>query len=149
MTSSSEELLLQKYNKINFYKKMILLSTRENSLGVIKDIERLTIQIEAILEYYKEKNTEKQVKEDTLETISSFRTREFTMKELSAYNGVGDNHAYIAVNGTVYDITGERALNQIVAAGFKPGTDLSEQFNSGKLSKQLLNNIRIIGVLRD
>jgi predicted heme/steroid binding protein len=149
MTSSSEELLLQKYNKINFYKKMILLSTKENSLGLIKDIERLTIQIEGILEYNKEKNTEKQVKKDTIETVFSFRTREFTMKELSTYNGVGDNHAYIAVNGTVYDITGEKALNQIVAAGFRLGTDLSEQFNSGKLSKQLLNNIRIVGVLRD
>ncbi|MBK1809558.1 hypothetical protein JHL18_02715 [Clostridium sp. YIM B02505] len=149
MTSSSEELLLQKYNKINFYKKMILLSTKENSLGLIKDIERLTIQIEGILEYYKEKNTEKQLKKGTIETVFSFRTREFTMKELSAYNGVGDNPAYIAVNGTVYDITGEKALNQIVATGFRPGTDLSEQFNSGKLSKQLLSNIRIVGVLRD
>ncbi|GKU26112.1 cytochrome b5 domain-containing protein [Clostridium folliculivorans] len=149
MTSSSEELLLQKYNKINFYKKMILLSTKENSLGLIKDIERLTIQIEGILEYYKEKNTEKQVEKDNGETVFSFRTREFTMKELSSYNGLGDNHAYIAVNGTVYDITGEVALNQIVAAGFRPGTDLSEQFNSGKLNKQLLNNTRIVGVLRD
>ncbi|GFP77987.1 cytochrome b5 domain-containing protein [Clostridium fungisolvens] len=149
MTSSSEELLLQKYNKINFYKKMILLSTRENSLGIIKDIERLTIQIEGILEYYKEKDAEKQMKNDNVETAFSFRTREFTMKELSGYNGVGDNPAYIAVNGTVYDITGERALNQIIAAGFRPGTDLSEQFNSGKLSRQLLNNTRIVGVLRD
>ncbi|GFZ34148.1 hypothetical protein CSC2_46740 [Clostridium zeae] len=149
MTSSSEELLLQKYNKINFYKKMILLSTRENSLGLIKDIERLTVQIEGILDYYKEKSAEKQVEKDTVETVFSFRTREFTMKELSEYNGVGDNQAYIAVNGTVYDITGERVLNQVLAAGFRPGTDLSGPFNSGKLSKQLLNNIRIVGVLRD
>lgn len=149
MTGSSEELLLQKYNKINFYKKMILLSTRENGLGIIKDIEMLTIQIEGILDYYKQKSAEKQVKEDNVETVFSFRIREFTMKELSTYNGEGDNHAYIAVNGTVYDITGEVALNKIEAAGLKPGTDLSEQFNSGKLSKQLLNNIRIVGVLRD
>ena len=149
MTGSSEELLLQKYNKINFYKKMILLSTRENSLGIIKDIEMLTMQIEGILDYYKEKDVEKQVEKDDVETVFSFRTREFTMKELSAYNGLGDNHAYIAVNGTVYDITGEQALRQIVAAGFRPGTDLSEQFNSGKLNKQMLNNVRIVGVLRD
>jgi predicted heme/steroid binding protein len=146
MIDSIEELIIQKFNRINFCKKMLLTATKEDRLDFIKDIETLTLQIETMLDYNSTRvnNYFKANKGE-----DGYRAREFNMKDLEKYNGEGDNPAYIAVNGTVYDITGEKLFNVLAGLGIKAGTDLSQEFNSGKLNKQLLKNIRIVGVLKD
>lgn len=147
MIDSIEELIIQKFNKINFCKKMLLTATKDDRLDFIKDIETLTLQIETMLDYSNTRTHKNPIKDN--ESEEGYRAREFNMKDLEKYNGVGDNPAYIAVNGTVYDITGEKLFNVLAGLGIKAGTDLSQEFNSGKLNKQLLKNIRIVGVLKD
>ena len=146
MIDSIEELIIQKFNRINFCKKMLLTATKEDRLDFIKDIETLTLQLETMLDYNSTRmnNYFKANKGE-----DGYRAREFNMKDLEKYNGEGDNPAYIAVNGTVYDITGEKLFSVLAGLGIKAGTDLSQEFNSGKLNKQYLKNIRIVGVLKD
>ncbi|QAA30709.1 cytochrome b5 domain-containing protein [Clostridium manihotivorum] len=123
MIDSMEELIIQKFNKINFCKKMLLTATKEDRLDFIKDIETLTLQIETMLDYSSTKVNNDSIKPNKRGEV--YRARDFSMKDLEKYNGLGDNSAYIAVNGTVYDITGEKLFNVLAGLGIKAGTDLS------------------------
>lgn len=76
-----------------------------------------------------------------------FRQREFTLEELSKYNGKNGNPAYVSVNGTVYDVTNNAAWAAATHFGFAAGNDLTGAFNSCHASPSILEKLSIVGKL--
>ena len=75
-------------------------------------------------------------------------TRVFTPKELSLYNGTNGNLAYVAVNGTVYDVTDDPLWYTLMHFGLSPGQDLSLEFNTCHSNRPfLLNSLVPVGIL--
>lgn len=56
--------------------------------------------------------------------------RVFTHEELLLYNGTNGKPAYVAVNGTVYDVTDDPLWYTLMHFGLSPGQDLSLEFNT-------------------
>lgn len=74
--------------------------------------------------------------------------REFTVIELSRFNGVGGNPAYVAVNGNVYDVSGNIHWADGLHFGLTAGQNHSEDFSichSGM--QQILELLPIVGKL--
>ena len=86
---------------------------------------------------------------NVLEWDSSIRQKEFTIEELSKYDGSLGNPAYIAVNGIVYDVSNSPVWGGGTHFGAVAGMDLTSQFekcHKGDLSK--LKNLPIVGTLK-
>ena len=76
------------------------------------------------------------------------RQQTFTLEELAKYDGKNNSKAYVAINGTVYDVTGVEVWNGGKHYGVMAGRDLSQYFNScHKSEMKLLENLRIVGTL--
>jgi predicted heme/steroid binding protein len=76
------------------------------------------------------------------------RQKEFTLEELSTYDGANGRAAYAAVNGIVYDMSREATWGGGTHFGLYAGKDLSTQFmgcHKGML--EILNKLPKIGVL--
>lgn len=87
----------------------------------------------------------KSVPKDTPpETINS-SNKTFTLEELKKYNGQNGNPAYIAVDGTVYDVTNVKQWKNGNHQGYIAGEDLSDAINSSPHGKDVLINIPIVG----
>ena len=77
------------------------------------------------------------------------RQKEFTLEELSTYDGASGRPAYVAVNGSVYDISKEATWGGGTHFGLFAGRNLSAQFmgcHKGML--ETLNKIPKVGVLK-
>ena len=73
--------------------------------------------------------------------------REFTMEELSQYDGRNGNPAYVAIEGIVYDMSNEPTLSRGMHFGMTAGKDLTEQLNSCHGMIQSLNNAPKVGII--
>ncbi len=82
---------------------------------------------------------------DELELLESGLTREFRVNDLSQFNGKDGNPPYIAVFGTVYDLTD---VEEWESKGIKAGCDLTGEYKEvyGN-DKSNLKNLNIVGVL--
>lgn len=67
--------------------------------------------------------------------------------ELSKYNGKNGNPAYVAVNGTVYDVTNNAAWAAATHFGLSAGKDLSGAFASCHGDTSILAKLTIVGRL--
>ena len=77
------------------------------------------------------------------------RKKEFTLEELSTYDGASGSAAYVAVDGTVYDISKESTWGAGTHFGLYAGKDLTAQFmgcHKGML--EVLNKLPKVGTLR-
>lgn len=75
--------------------------------------------------------------------------REFTLEELKKYNGKDGNPAYIAVDGKVYDVTGNSHWKNGEHHGYEAGNDLSEPLhNVSPHGTSVLPKIKQIGILK-
>ncbi len=77
------------------------------------------------------------------------RQKEFTLDELSTYDGANGRAAYVSVNGIVYDLSREATWGGGTHFGLYAGKDLSTQFmgcHKGML--EILNKLPKVGVLR-
>ena len=73
---------------------------------------------------------------------------ELTLEELAQFDGKGDNKAYVAVDGNVYDVTGNRKwLDGEHEQGMTAGKDLSEFISSAPHGKDILKQFTIVGKL--
>ena len=75
--------------------------------------------------------------------------KQFTLEELSKYNGAGGSPAYVAVNGIVYDVSLSPVWGGGTHFGLYAGKDLTLQFkacHSGET--KILNSLPKVGELR-
>ncbi len=73
----------------------------------------------------------------------------FTLAELSKYNGRDGNPAYVAVNGTVYDVTDNAAWGAATHFGLTAGRDLTGEFASCHAGQPVLNRLKVVGKMAD
>ncbi len=71
----------------------------------------------------------------------------FTLQELSKYDGKGGNPAYVAVNGTVYDVTNNATWAAATHFGLTAGKDLTNEFASCHAGQQILSKLKVVGKL--
>jgi predicted heme/steroid binding protein len=77
------------------------------------------------------------------------RQKEFTLEELATYDGANGRAAYVAVNGTVYDVSKEATWGGGTHFGLYAGKDLSTEFmGCHKGMIEMLNKLPKVGVLK-
>ena len=74
--------------------------------------------------------------------------KEFTLSELSQYDGTKGKPAYVAVNGIVYDISNEVTWASGTHFGLYAGKDLTAQFKSCHDNQNILKNLPTVGMLK-
>ncbi|UZQ51156.1 cytochrome b5 domain-containing protein [Clostridium kluyveri] len=82
---------------------------------------------------------------------SEFRQnkRQFTLEELSKYNGANGAPAYVAVNGVVYDLSLVPSWGGGTHFGLYAGKDLTSQFTvCHKENIKVLQNLPKVGVIK-
>lgn len=126
-----DDLILRKNNEINYLKSALY--NRDSDKEYI--IEKLKYVIEEL--------------EELVDAQMQFmqRLKKFTIQEVSKYDGIGDNLAYVIINGTVYDVTGVTEFMD-KKCNFKIGTDITKEFNNcSAVNKNTLKKARIVGIL--
>jgi len=87
---------------------------------------------------------------NSMDRSGSFqRQKEYTLEELSTYDGASGRAAYVAVNGIIYDISKEAAWGGGTHFGLYAGKDLSGEFmgcHKGML--EILNKLPKVGTLK-
>ncbi|WP_295731948.1 cytochrome b5 domain-containing protein [uncultured Limosilactobacillus sp.] len=72
----------------------------------------------------------------------------FTKGELATFNGKNGQPAYVAINGTVYDVSGKAAWQNGKHHGNVAGQDLTETlFNKSPHKDQVLKGLPVVGKL--
>jgi len=77
----------------------------------------------------------------------SRKPKEFTLEELSQYNGSNGNAAYVAIEGIVYDISNSTVWERGTDFGLIAGQDLTNQINSCNGVMDILTNASKVGTL--
>lgn len=73
-----------------------------------------------------------------------------TPEELSQYNGKDGNPAYIAVDGTIYDVTDVPQWKDGAHNGYSAGQDLTDEItNMSPHGVSKLKNIPVVATLED
>jgi predicted heme/steroid binding protein len=73
----------------------------------------------------------------------------FTIDELKKYNGQNGNPAYVAVNGTVYDVTNAKGWqNGTHKNGITAGKDLTDAITSAPHGTDVLADLQVVGKLK-
>lgn len=73
----------------------------------------------------------------------------FTLEGLAKFDGQNGNKAYVAVNGTVYDVTGVDAWKGGKHHGNLAGQDLTEAIKHAPHGDKVLANLPVVGKLAD
>ncbi|MBC8059196.1 MAG: steroid-binding protein [Clostridiaceae bacterium] len=74
--------------------------------------------------------------------------KEFTIDELAKYDGKNGNPAYVAVDGTVYDVSVLPSWGGGTHFGLYSGKDLTTQFKSCHNMMDILNKVPKVGVMK-
>lgn len=140
------QMLLMCEKNIRFYQQMMATSNNpcerilyENMLNAEKDrYYQLSYQ-------YQLKNSMSNNEEYE---ICKSGLRQFTIEELSQYDGSNGRPAYVAVNGIIYDVSLEATWGGGTHFSMYSGQDLTAQFNEchgGRI--EVLRNLPQIGLL--
>ncbi len=74
--------------------------------------------------------------------------RSFTVEELSQFDGRKGNKAYVAIDGIVYDVTGNASWrNGRHKRGLRAGNDLSGMLRKSPHGNSVLKKMAIVGRL--
>lgn len=135
-----KDFLEQKYCEINQLKNLLQTYPKEYCETIIKVMGKVFDEIADYLEDEKNK-VNKIIKKNN-------RQREFTVEELSIYNGKNGNPAYTSVNGKVYDMSGVPKWGTGNHFGIMAGQVLDKQFeqcHSDNLS--IIERAKEVGIL--
>lgn len=134
------------YQKIQYYQQLMILSTDPHHkmyFGSLMNNEM--VKLNNLLWYYHQTNNLRSQENRN----SSNNQREFTIEELSQFDGSGGRPAYVAINGTVYDVSLEATWGGGTHFSLYAGKDLSAQFNGCHGGRtEILRNLPIVGVLK-
>lgn len=73
--------------------------------------------------------------------------KQFTLEELSQYDGTKGKPAYVAVQGVVYDVSREATWGGGTHFGLTAGRDLTAQFQSCHGMAQILSRLPRVGTM--
>lgn len=77
-------------------------------------------------------------------------TQQFTMEDLSEYDGKDGSPAYVAVEGVVYDVTDSEAWNEGEHAGEDlAGTDATDVITESPHGEAVLADLPVVGNLTE
>ncbi|MBM7833957.1 cytochrome b5 domain-containing protein [Clostridium sardiniense] len=154
-----EKLIMKKNSELNELKNRLFYRGEEDREEILEDIKNVIEDLDIILE--EEKKLDIEVEENSFRGYRGYREineepndadragREFTMMDLAKYNGQNGASAYIAIDGTVYDVTGIMGFEDGNHFGVRPGTDASKNFKEcHNGDRKVLMNLRKVGVLR-
>lgn len=75
--------------------------------------------------------------------------RQYTLEELTTYNGSFGKPAYVAVNGIVYDVSLQSTWGGGTHFGLYSGRDLTKEFNGCHGREEILKVLPKVGILKD
>lgn len=134
---SNKDFLEEKFIELNKLKGMILTYPEEYKNNLVEVMERVCNQINSYLDEVSFHNK----KRDN-------EMLQLTEKELSLYNGENGMPAYIAVDGTIYDITDVPQLKDKNHLVVKAGADYSEVFKKcHNGDKNILSKLKVVGLI--
>jgi membrane-associated progesterone receptor component len=81
--------------------------------------------------------------------VSSENNAMFTSQDLSGFDGMNGNPAYVAINGIVYDVTDNAAWAAATHFGLRAGNDLTGEFASCHAGQPILSKLKVVGRLVD
>jgi predicted heme/steroid binding protein len=73
---------------------------------------------------------------------------EFTLEELSQYDGKNGKPAYVAIGGIAYDLSNEATWGEGTHFGLTAGKDLTEEVKSYHGTSKILDKLPKVGVLK-
>jgi predicted heme/steroid binding protein len=79
---------------------------------------------------------------------SDTTSQTFTADDLKKYNGQNGNPAYVAVNGTVYDVTNAKGWSNGSHQGLSAGKDLTSELANSPHGDSVLANLPVVGTLK-
>jgi predicted heme/steroid binding protein len=82
------------------------------------------------------------------EVNNMYRQKQFTMDELAQYDGSAGKPAYVAVGGTVYDVSVQGGWGGGTHFGLYAGKDLTAHFLACHDNDTILNMLPKVGVLK-
>lgn len=85
---------------------------------------------------------------DDVDTTTEPNNKIFTLEELKKYNGKNGNPAYIAVDGTVYDVTRSKKWKDGKHCNFAAGNDLSKEMGTSPHGREILKKLSVVGILK-
>lgn len=91
-------------------------------------------------------NRYRNMNKDNFEEIG-VRQQRFTLEELSKYNGINGNAAYVSVNGIVYDVSSVQAWAGGVHFGVSAGSNVTENFITCHGASKMLEYLPKVGVV--
>lgn len=73
--------------------------------------------------------------------------KSFTLEDLSRYDGKGNNPAYVAVNGMVYDVTDQPGWAAGSHFGLRAGLDQTGAYISCHTGQPMIDRLKVVGRL--
>ncbi len=123
------------YYSVNIETKNTLLRRLEEQLNRLSQLFNMTLQGSEF--------------DDAAAIPVQGEPKEFTISELSKYDGTSGNPAYVAVNGIVYDVTNNPAWAAATHFGLKAGKDVTTAFASCHANQDILSKLKPVGRLQD
>lgn len=107
----------------------------------------LGIAIHLLLPKISELNNSASSSEPTA-TASTTTEKEFTLDELATYNGQNGQPAYVAYEGTVYDVSNQPNWNGGKHNGETAGTDLTNEISKSPHGDKVFQELPVVGTLK-
>jgi predicted heme/steroid binding protein len=88
------------------------------------------------------------VSEANNQADSSDSLKKMTVEELAKFNGKDGASAYVAINDTIYDVTGVKSWRGGKHNGNNAGMDLSAKIKRSPHGTSVLKKLKVVGVLQ-
>lgn len=112
--------------------------------NVLLNSLRKSINDLSVLLLYDQKDIQTSISSKTNDRKNN-QARAFTQAELSNYNGKNGSPSYVAVNGTVYDVTDNAAWAAATHFGLTAGRDVTREFASCHSGQPVLSKLKAVG----